>query len=61
MPVLILTGTGDRAASDAARAYVDQMASLGVAIRLVELDERGDRLTGDAGRLTSDFLAEILR
>lgn len=61
MPVLILTGSGDRAASDAAQAYVDQMTSLGVAIRLVVLDERGDRLTGDAGRLTSDFLAEILR
>ncbi len=61
MPVLILTHSGNRTASEAAQAYVDQMVSWGVAIRLVELDESGDRLTRDDGRLTSEFLAQTLR
>jgi pimeloyl-ACP methyl ester carboxylesterase len=61
MPVLILTPSGNRTATEAARAYAEQMAAQGVAIRLVELDENGNRLTGDAGRMTSEFLAETLR
>ena len=61
MPVLILTPSGNRTATEAARAYVEQMAAQGVAIRLVELDESGSRLTGDAGRVTSEFLAQTLR
>ena len=61
MPVLILAHSGNRTASEAAQAYVDQMVSWGVAIRLVELDESGDRLTKDDGRLTSEFLAQTLR
>jgi len=61
MPVLILSPSGNRAASEAAQAYVDQMVGQGLAIRLVVLDENGDRLTRDAGRLTGEFLAETLR
>ena len=61
MPVLILTPSGNRTASEAAQAYVDQMVPLGLAIRLVVLDEKGNRLSGDAGRLTGEFLAETLR
>ena len=60
-PVLILAPSGDRAASDAAQAFVDQMIPQGFAVRLVMLDEDGDRLTRDAGRVTADFLTEILR
>lgn len=61
MPVLILAHSGDRVASDAAQAYVDQMLPQGFAIRLVILDSKGDRLTRDAGRVTAQFLTEILR
>jgi predicted esterase len=61
MPVLILAASGNRAATDNARAYVDQMFSQGWAIRLVMLNENGDRLSSDAGRLTEEFLAEALR
>jgi poly(3-hydroxybutyrate) depolymerase len=61
MPVLILTPSGNHTASEAAQAYVDQMVPLGLATRLVVLDEKGDRLTRDAGRMASEFLAETLR
>lgn len=61
MPVLLLAPSGNRPAMDAASRYVDQMLSLGVAIRLVELDERGDRLTSDTGRLTAEFLGNALQ
>jgi pimeloyl-ACP methyl ester carboxylesterase len=61
VPVLILAPSGERTASDAAQAFVDQMVPQGFAIRLVMLDENGDRLTRDAGRVTVDFLTEILR
>jgi poly(3-hydroxybutyrate) depolymerase len=61
MPVLILAPSGNRASLEAARAYVSEMTSVGVGIRLVELEERGDRLTSDSGRLTAEFLAEALR
>jgi pimeloyl-ACP methyl ester carboxylesterase len=61
VPVLILAPSGDRTASDAAQAFVDQMIPQGIAVRLVRLDEDGDRLTRDAGRMTADFLTEILR
>jgi poly(3-hydroxybutyrate) depolymerase len=61
MPVLILTPSGNRTASEAAQAYVDQMAPLGLTIRLVVLEEKGDKLTRDAGRMTGEFLAETLR
>jgi pimeloyl-ACP methyl ester carboxylesterase len=60
MPVLILAPSGNRAASDAAQAYDEEMTSQGFAIRLVMLDEKGNRLTEDAGRLTAQFLAETL-
>jgi poly(3-hydroxybutyrate) depolymerase len=61
MPVLILAPSGERTASDAAQAFVDQMVPQGFAVRLVMLDEDGERLTRDAGRVTSDFLSGILR
>ncbi len=61
VPVLILAPSGDRTASDAAQAFVDLTIPQGFAIRLVMLDEKGDRLTRDAGRVTTEFLTEILR
>lgn len=61
MPVLILAPSGERAAAEAAQVYVDQMLTQGFAMRLVMLDENGDRLTRDAGRVTAEFLTEILR
>jgi pimeloyl-ACP methyl ester carboxylesterase len=61
MPVLILTPSGNRTASEAAQAYVDQMVPLGLTIRLVVLEEKGNKLTRDAGRITGEFLAETLR
>jgi pimeloyl-ACP methyl ester carboxylesterase len=60
MPVLILTPSGNRAATESAQAYVDQMFARGLAIRLVTLDESGNRLTSDAGRLTAEFLDETV-
>jgi poly(3-hydroxybutyrate) depolymerase len=61
LPVLILSHSGDRVASDAAQAYVDQMLPQGFAIRLVTLNSRGDQLTRDAGRVTAQFLTEVRR
>ncbi len=61
VPVLILAPSGDRTSADAAQAFVDQTIPQGFAVRLVMLDEDGDRLTRDAGRVTADFLTEILR
>jgi poly(3-hydroxybutyrate) depolymerase len=60
VPVLILAPSGNRTASEAAQAYVDQMTAQGLAIRLVALDENGKRLTSDAGRMAAEFLAETL-
>jgi poly(3-hydroxybutyrate) depolymerase len=60
MPVLILAPSGNRTASEAAQTYVDQMTAQGLVIRLVVLDESGKRLTGDAGRIAAEFLAETL-
>ena len=61
VPILILAPSGESTAADAAQAFVDQMIPQGFAVRLVMLDEDGDRLTRDAGRVTADFLTEILR
>jgi hypothetical protein len=61
LPILILAAAGDRSAADAAQAYADSLLQQGLPVRLVSLDERGEKLTGDDQRLTVEFLREILR
>jgi poly(3-hydroxybutyrate) depolymerase len=61
LPILILTATGDRSAAEAAQAFADNLMQQGLPVRLVSLDERGEKLTVDDLRLTVEFLREILR
>ena len=61
LPILILAASEDRAGTEAAQSFVDGLVQQGRTVRLVTLDEPGDRLTSDASRLTVEFLGEILR
>jgi pimeloyl-ACP methyl ester carboxylesterase len=61
LPILILAATGDRSAAEAAQTFADSLMQQGLPVRLVSLDERGEKLTGDDQRLTVEFLREILR
>jgi poly(3-hydroxybutyrate) depolymerase len=61
LPILILAATRDGSATDAAQAFADSLILQGLPVRLVSLDERGEKLTSDDLRLTVEFLREILR
>ena len=61
LPILVLAASEDRIGTEAAQSFVDGLMLKGGAVRLVTLDERGDRLTSDDTRLTVEFLGEILR
>jgi poly(3-hydroxybutyrate) depolymerase len=61
LPILVLAASEDRTGTEAAQSFVDGLMQQGGAVRLVTLDERGDRLTPDDTRLTVEFLGEILR
>lgn len=61
LPILVLSASGDPIGTEAAQTFVDGLMQQGGAIRLVTLDEQGDKLTSNDARLTVEFLRQILR
>ena len=61
LPILILAANGDPDAAAAAQAFADGLTQQGLPVRLVSIDERGEKLSGDDLRLTVEFLREVLR
>lgn len=61
LPILILSPSGDPQAAEAAQTFASALVQQGRPVRLVSLDERGDRLTSDDLRLTVEFLREVMR